>query len=316
MQKIYKILFIIILSISSTLAKDIKPTFIIKSRGLVNDFVIDGFYLYVANGDGSVEIFDIREQKKVSEIFIKPYKNVRGEIINPKVLSVDRMEGKTLIVTTSINGYRNIWIHNGNKLNLINNSKTTAKEARFVDRDKFILGTLGYDITLYSTNDGAYSTYSKQIEESSFSDMAISQDKKSMVSASESGEVTIIDIKSGNIINRLSSLNVDNIYKVAYKKGTIITGGQDRRVGVYPKVGKPYYIKSKFLIYCVGLSDDAKIGVYSSNEDNDLQLFDVSNGKKLDVLKGQDSVPSTIKFFNARGIFSAGYGYNIYYWSL
>lgn len=52
---------------------------IIKSRGLVNDFVIDGFYLYVANGDGSVEIFDIREQKKVSEIFIKPYKNVRGE---------------------------------------------------------------------------------------------------------------------------------------------------------------------------------------------------------------------------------------------
>jgi len=38
----------------------------------------------------------------------------------------------------------------------------------------------------------------------------------------------------------------------------------------------------------VGLSDDAKIGIYSSNENNDLQLFDVSSGKKLDVLKSQD----------------------------
>ncbi len=70
------------------------------------------------------------------------------------------------------------------------------------------------------------------------------------------------------------------------------------------------------MVYSVGLSPSAKIGVYSANEENDLQLFDVVSGKKTDVLKGHDSVPSTIKFFDEMGFFSAGFGYNIYYWHL
>jgi WD40 repeat protein len=298
-------------------SKEIKPAFILKSKGLVNDFVLDGLELYVANNEGSVEIFNIEKEEKVGEIFIDPLLTTKEVWTNVKILSVDRYKGKTLIVSTAKDGYRNVWIDDGKKLKLLINTKkkSTVKEARFINEKDFIYGTLGYDIARYTLND-SYNTYKNQIEESAFSDMVLSEDKTTMITASESGQVTVIDVKSGKILKQPKPLNLDNIYKLDYKNGNIITAGQDRRVGVYPNNGKPYYLKSKFLVYCVGLSPSGKIGVYSANENNDLQLFNVSTGKKTNILKGHDSVPSTIKFFNEDGFFSAGYGYNIYYWHL
>ena len=179
----------------------------------------------------------------------------------------------------------------------------------------FVFGTLGYDVVRHTFTDN-YSASKKHIEESSFSDMVMSEDKKSMVTASESGQVMLLDSHSGDILKKFKPLNLDNIYKLAYKNGTIITAGQDRRVGVYPKDAEVYFIKSNFLVYAVGLSPSGKTAVYSANEDSDLQLFDVATGKKTDILKGQDSIPSTIKFINEDGFLSAGYGNIIYYWHL
>ena len=316
--------FILKLLLISTLlslfvgAKEIKPAFILKSCGLVNDFVLDDFHLYTATNEGVVEIFDIRIQKKVGEILLPSHMSAFGKKVPTKVLSVDRLNAKTLIVSTDIDGYRDVWLHDGKVLKPIidKDKKVTVKEARFINDEEFMYGTLGYDITRYSTNDSSYQVYSGHIEQSAFSDMVMSKDKKRMVTASESGKVTLIDVQSGKVLNEFESLNVDNIYKLDYKNGTIITAGQDRRVGIYPKVGKPYYLKSNFLVYSVGLSPSAKVGVYSANEHNDLQLFDINSGKKMDVLRGHDSVPSTIKFFDEEGFFSAGFGYNIYYWHL
>ena len=318
MSSIFKLLFISTLLPLFVIAKEIKPAFILHSCGLVNDFVLDDFHLYTATNEGVVEIFDIRIRKKVGEILFPSHMSALGEEVPTKILSVDRLNGKTLIVSTDIDGYREVWIHDGKVLKSIidKNKKFVVKEARFINEEEFAYGTLGYDMARYSTNDGSYQVYSEHIEQSAFSDMAMSEDKKSMVTASESGKVTLIDVKSGKVLNEFESLNVDNIYKLDYKNGTIITAGQDRRVGIYPKVGKPYYIKSDFLVYSVGLSPSAKIGVYSANEHNDLQIFDVKSGKKLDILKGHDSVPSTIKFFDEKGFFSAGFGYSIYYWRL
>lgn len=318
MNTLPKLLLIFILCYTSLFAKTIKPAFILKSCGLVNDFVLDSFHLYTATNEGIVEIFDIRIEKKVGQILLPSHMSSMGKEVPSKVLSVDRLNNKTLIVSTDINGYRNVWLHDGKTLkNLVDKSKKlTIKEARFINNEEFIYGTLGYDVARYTTNDSSYSVYSEHIEQSAFSDMAMSEDKKHMVTASESGRVTLIDVKSGNILNKFESLNVDNIYKLDYKNGIIITAGQDRRVGIYPKNAEPYYLKSDFLVYAVGLSPSAKIGVYSANENNDLQLFNVATGKKLDILKGQDSVPSSIKFFDEKGFFSAGFGYSIYYWHI
>lgn len=234
MNTLPKLLLIFILCYTSLFAKTIKPAFILKSCGLVNDFVLDSFHLYTATNEGIVEIFDIRIEKKVGQILLPSHMSSMGKEVPSKVLSVDRLNNKTLIVSTDINGYRNVWLHDGKTLkNLVDKSKKlTIKEARFINNEEFIYGTLGYDVARYTTNDSSYSVYSEHIEQSAFSDMAMSEDKKHMVTASESGRVTLIDVKSGNILNKFESLNVDNIYKLDYKNGTIITAGQDRRVGI------------------------------------------------------------------------------------
>jgi len=317
MQYFFKLSLLFIFITLPTFSKEIKPAFTLKTQGLVNDFVLDGNLLYVGTDDGLVEIFNIQTRKKVDEIVISAEKSAMGDWVNPKVLSVDRNSGKTLIVSSSTGGYRNVWIDNGQKLKRIisTEKKISIKEARFIDSEKILYGTLSYDMANYALAEG-FRTYRKQIEQSTFSDMVLSEDKKSVVAVSESGQVSVLDVKTGKVLKQPKPLNLDNIYKVDYKNGNIITAGQDRRVGVYPKNRKPYYLKSDFLVYCVGLSPSGNIGVYSANEENDLQLFDIKSGAKTHILKGQESVPSTIKFFNEDGFFSAGYGYHIYYWYL
>ncbi len=310
--------FIALFLINSSLAaKEIKPSFILKSRALVNDFVIDALKIYVANDEGSVEIFDLRERKKVGEIFLKPYLSTKQKWVNVKILSVDRLNEKTLILSTTQNGYRELWLHDGLKLTKLidEKRKLVIKEARFLDEKNFALATLGYEIIRYTLNDD-YKVYSRHIEESAFSDMALSEDKKTLATVSESGQMSIVDTKNGKILKQPKPLNLDNVYKVAYKGGNIITAGEDRRVGVYPKNKKPYFIKSDFLVYCVALSPSGELGVYSSNEDSDLVVFEIKSGKKIHTLTGQKAIPSTIKFFDENGLFSAGYSNEIYYWYL
>ncbi len=298
-------------------AREIKPTFVMRSKALVNDFVLDRMKLYVANDEGSVEIFDLRVRKKTGEIFIPPQKTALGDWINPKILSIDRLHGKTLIVSTALNGYRNVWLHDGKKLiPLIRASqKIAVKEAHFLDDKNFLFATLGYDIIRYTRNDN-YKVYKHHIEESAFSDMALSKDRKISVSASESGQITFTDTQNGKILSSPTPQNLDNIYKIAFAKGTVITAGQDRRVGIYLPGRKPFYIQSRFLVYAVGLSPSGRYGVYSANENNDLYYFDTHTGKTIHILKGHEAIPSTIKFFDENGLFSAGYGNTIYYWYL
>ena len=297
-------------------AREIKPAFVMQTSGMVRDFVIDADKLYVATEEGSVDIFSLRKRKMIDQIHIPLEMVEGGEAFISKAISVDRYAQKTLIVSTSVGGYSYVWVHDGEKLRAVitPQKKQVIRKARFIDGRHFIFGSAGYEISHYTLDDH-YTIYKNHIEESAFSDMELSKDKKTMVSASESGTVTLSDIKSGKVIKQYA-LNLDNIYKLAYQNGTIITAGQDRRVAVYPKEGKPYTLKSRFLVYAVGLSPSGTLGVYSHNENSDLQLFDVASGKKLHTLIGHHAIPSTIRFFSEKGFFSAGYENKIFYWHL
>jgi len=312
-----KILLILLIFINTIIAKDIKPTFIIKSKGFVNDFVIDGSKLYVANDEGSVEVFDLKTKKLIDEIFIDPIYTTKQVWQNARILSVDRFEGNTLIVSNTTNAYRNIWIHDGKNLKHIIKQKDriAIKEARFLTKDKLLFGTLGYEMMVYNSVD-SYNTYETQVEQSSFADLVLSEDKKTMATSSESGQVTISNTATGQLIRKLKPLNLDKVYQVAYKNGVIITAGQDRKVAVYPINKEPYTIKSSFLVYSVGLSTNGKTGIYSSDEHSTLQLFDTQTGKKTHQLIGHYAIPTTIKFYDNKSLFSAGYENKIFYWRI
>lgn len=308
---------LILLLFNYLFAKDIKPIFTLETRDLVYDFVLDGTKLYVANDFGTIEVFDLFKKKKIDEIVLPPIFTTQGKRVTPKIISVDRYNGKTIFVSTTLKGFREVWIHDGFNLKKIikEEDKLSIRKVKFIDDEKFILGTIGHEIILYDTSDN-HKVYRKHIEQSAFSDVVLSEDKKTMISSSESGRVSLIDVRSGQVLDIFESQNVDNIYKVSYKNGTIITAGQDRRVGVYQKDEDAYYIQSDFLVYSVGLNPDATRGVYSSGEENHLQVFDIKTKQKLNKLIGHNTVPTNIKFFNEKELFSSGDENKVFYWKI
>lgn len=312
-----KLLLLLLLLFTFSHAKEIKPFFIIKTKALVMDFVIDKGFMYIANDEGSIEVFDFLSKKIVDEIIIPSLYTNDNQEIKAKITSVDRFNDKTLFVSTSISGFRNVWLHDGYNLKQIisEKDKLSIKEARFLDENNFIFGTLGNEVISYNVNDN-YIAYKKHLEQSYLSDMLVSSDKTKVLTSSESGRVTVFDVKTAKILNTYESLNVDKIYKIAYANGVIITAGQDRRVGVYLNNKQAYYLKSDFMVYTAALSPNANLGIYSSGEDGNLQVFDIKTKRKKDLLIGHSSSPTNISFVNKSELFSSGDEKKVFYWKL
>ena len=177
------------------------------------------------------------------------------------------------------------------------------------------MATLGSEVILHDTSEN-YNVYNSHISQSAMGDISLSDDKEKIVFCDESGEVKIIDTKNSNILQKYSSQNVDNIFKVAYSNGVVITAGQDRRVGVYQPNEEAYHIKSDFLVYCVGISPSGKTGIYSSTQEGVLQLFDIKTKTKHDRLIGHKGVINQIKFINENELFSSSRDNYVLQWKL
>ena len=309
-------LFLIVLT-QLLLSREITPTFKLKSMGIVSDFVIDKHFIYIANSEGSVDIFDLRTQKLVDQIFLNLITSQMNELLPAKILSVDYLDGKILIVSIGEKAFRNVWVYEKHELKQImdESAKLTIKEARFINTNKILLGTFASEIILHD-NKEEYNLYKRHVSQSTLGDIVLSEDKKRVVMSDESGEIQLIDVESSKTLKIFNSQNVDNVYHVAFKKGVIVTAGQDRRVAVYREGYNDYHIKSDFLVYCVGLSPSAKTGVYSSGEESDLQLFDIKSRRKLDTLVGHKGIVTQIKFINEKELFSSARDNFVYFWRL
>jgi len=313
----FKLFTTLALLLSSLSSKDIYPTSHFKSIGYVNDFTINNNKLYAANDMGTVDIFDIKTQKIIEQIILPPLTTARNKLISPNIISVDYLNEKVLILSIGLNSYRNVWIYENNELKQIVDEKKrlTIKEARFVNNEHIIFGTFGSELILHDTSE-SYNIYKSHLSQSTMGDMELSADKKKMVVSYESGEVKLIDVKSSKVEKTFTPLNLDNVYSVAYNNGVIITGGQDRRVGIYGATSKNYYLKSNFMVYCVGLSPNGDTGIYSSGEENNLQIFNTRTKALGDKLIAHKTPIKQIKFINDKELFSVGNRKDIYYWRI
>ncbi|MGB5965826.1 MAG: nitrate reductase, partial [Sulfurimonadaceae bacterium] len=250
-----KVIGALLLLVCLSEAKDIAPLFRLHTIGFVTDFVLDGNRIYVANDMGVVDIFDLGTGKIVDQIVLEPIRSGRGELVPARITGIDRLNAKTLIVSSGENNYRNVWIEEMGRLTQIidEKKKLVIKEARFVNDERILFGTFDSDVILYNMTEN-YEVYHRSNSQSALCDISLSTDGKKMVTSDESGTVKLFDVESSKVEQELSSENVDRVYSVAYRSSVIITGGQDRRVGVYRTGEKPYHLKSDFLVYSVGLS--------------------------------------------------------------
>lgn len=307
--------FLLLLAIAQ--ARDISPSFGLHTVGSINDFVVDAKRLYVATERGSVDVFDLSTKKIVHQIVLEPIVSYQDKMIPASVLSVDVLNAKVLIVSHTKENYRDVWIYENYTLRQVVDAKQKLmiKEAHFVDDKHIIFATVDSDIIMYELSED-YQVYHNHISQSTLGDMILSKDKKKIITADESGEIRVFDVQSSKEEIGFPAENLDKVFHIAHSGDVTITAGQDRRVAVYETGKKPYHIKNDFIVYCVGLSPSGRIGVYSSTEENYLQVFDTSTKQKKDRLVGHKNIINQIIFINETMLFSSDQGHDIYFWEL
>jgi len=297
---------------------NITPTAQIEVDGVVKDMVLDGNDLVIATDMGHIEIYNIEENRTVKKIFLPKIKDFVGDEIPARVMSTDVIDGKYLLLSDSgKNGYSNLFIYDKNLTQILSpKNKSAIIKARFIDKEHILLGYLSNEVSLLDLN-SRKELYRVQLSESKFSDFALNEDKSQVVFSCESGVLNLVDIKSGKVIKELKGQNVDNVYRVDFKKDTVVGAGQDRRGSIYNvKTGEGSYIASNFLIYSTALTPSASKVAFSMDEKNNITIYNILTKSKIATLKGQKSTLSVMIFKDENRLFSASDDNTIMVWNI
>ena len=315
-MNILKTITILFFLTCSLFASNILPKNKLQASGAVTDMVISNSKLYVSTDASKVDIFDLNSQKIVSTITIDKITDFMGDIINSKIYSVDVIDEKVLILSQGKKGGRNISLYeNGTLTNLVSDEKRMfIARAKFISSDKILFSLLSNQLYLYDIKNKKF-IYKKQISQSKFSYFHLNEDKSKVVIADESGNIQIYDTLLGKLIKIHKNHNLDNIFQVDYKNNKIITAGQDRRTVVYDK-NNIFIKESNFLIYSASLSPSGEFGAFSSNENNDVTVFDTQTEKNLFILKDNKMTLTKILFINENELFVSSDDSKINYYKL
>jgi len=299
--------------------KDLTPTLKIDVNESVKDMVLAGSTLVMGTDGGKLKVYNLDEKKFTKTVQLPKIKDFMGDSMDTRVASVDYINGKYLMLSDSgIGGYSDLRINENNKTIDIftEKDKLALVETKFVDDDNILVAFLSDEAALYNLSNKKF-TYRVQLNGSKFSNFAFNKNKTLAAFASESGEVVVIEPKSGKIIKRLNGINLDNIFKVDIKKDIVTTAGKDRRAGWYNLTsGKKDFIQANFFIYATALSPDACMAAFAMDENNNITIVNLSSKSKLFVLKGQKSTLNSIIFKDNSTVFAASDDTFVSMWKL
>jgi len=310
MYKLFLVVFIFIVSLN---AKDLKPNYIYEASGSVIDLVSLNDKIYVATDASCVDVFDLKTKKLINKIKVPQIKDFMGDVIDAKIYNVDVYKDKVLLTAQAPKGFREVHIYQNNKLETVITieRRMFISKAKFINDEEILFSLLGNEMYLYNykTKKDIWRIDVKPEDatfNSTFADFALNEDKTIAVVADESGDLKLVDIKKAKVIKVLADKNLDKVFKVDIKNDTIITAGQDGRCVVYNlKTNTDYFLRKEhwFLIYGAGLTPDAKYGAYSSDENNNVTVFNTKTKKKLYKLTNNLMTLSSILFLNKDEIF-------------
>jgi WD40 repeat protein len=297
----------------------LSPVSVIDINGTAKDLVIHNQTMDIATDMGHIEIYDISTNKKIDEVSIPDVKDFMGDIVPARVMSSDFIDDKYLLLSDSgKGGYSDLFIYQNSKVTQILSAddKVSIIKARFIDKEHILFGFLSNEVALFDLG-SKKELYRMQLSESKFSDFALNEDRTKAVFSCESGELSVVDVKSGKVDKILKGLNLDNVYKVDFKKDKISAAGQDRRGSIYNvKSGKGEYIQGNFLIYATALSPSSDLVAFAMNEENDIMIYNSDTKSKKFVLKGQKSTLNSIVFVDEDRLYSASDDSSVMVWNL
>ena len=299
-MKLLKAILFITLLLNILNAKDIDPSFTYKASGSVTDIVLKNEKIYVGTAASKVDIFDIKTQELIESITIPKIKDFMGDEIDSKIYSVDVFENMILILSQGSKGGRAIHLYKDSKLTEVisANKRMFIARAKFLDKKRILFSLLSNELFLYDL-EANKKIDQTQISQSKFSYFTLSEDKKRVVIADESGILQMLDTSNLKVLEVFKKQNLDNVFQVDLKNDIILTAGQDRRAAVFSIKEKTAYHKdASFLIYSAGLSPSGELAGIASTEDNEVSIFNTKTKKDLSLLKGNKTTLTNIIFIN------------------
>ncbi|MCD8213049.1 MAG: nitrate reductase [Campylobacter sp.] len=307
-------IFVILFFINSVFAETISEPFksVKASANVLNTTFIDD-KLYIATDGGTVEIYDIKDEKFDEIIKFEDVKSYVSDHERPKILSVDQLNGKILMLSEADFGARILYLKTKDGLKPYKMKNQAVKKALFLNDNIVVLGSISNEIYFMRLSDGEIFE-SFKISTAMLSDMEFSKDRSTLAIGCESGKVYFYDV-AGKTMRKILDIHTDNIYDISYKNGTLITGGTDRIVGIFSD-DTLKKIDTGFLVYGVGLSSDGKIGAYMSDEMSDVSLVDMRSLKNIAILKTGQSTINSIIFINENEVITSAYEKNLLFWRI
>jgi len=315
-----KYILYVALFINLIYAQDIKPFLKIDTNFVVKDLALGKENEIVIGTTASeVQIYNYKDKNFTKIIKIPKIKDFMGDTINASISCVDYYNGKYLMLSDSgIGGYSDLRINENNKTIDIFTEKNryAIVEAKFIDDNNILLGFLSNEVALYNLKDKKI-IYRKQLSESKFSHFALNKKRDLATFACESGEITVLKPLSGDIVTKLSGLNVDNIFDVDIKANIVSCAGKDRRASWYDiNTKKGDYIQGKFFVYATALSPDGSLGAFALDEANNIYIYNLFTKSLKYKLIGQKSTLNRIIYKDDNTIFSASNDNIVIMWKL
>ncbi len=305
------------LGVYALFAKELTPYKSIKVGDATTDFVREENRLIVSTRESSVMVYDLSSGKILEKITIPTQQNILGDTVGIIVTSVDTLEGKIIFSTRNLDSWGDIYVYEQKKLTklLDASQKIAPKEIKFVNANQIIIGTMENEILLFDITKRAI-LYKNHLSEASFSDFALSEDKKVLYSADEAPTLYKIETQSGKVIERYEEANKRDIFALDYKSGMLATGGKDKRLVLYKSPKSFTMTNADFFISSVALSPDATQVAFSKNEDDDIAVVETEKLKELYLLKKHTTKIVKIDFISNSELLTADEGGTLYFWKL
>ena len=297
----------------------VTPSWQLDVNASVKDMVLRNNTLVIGTDNGTLKVYDLKAKKFTKVISLPKVKDFMGDLMPPKVFSVDTANNIYVLLSDSgEGGYVNVWINKEGKTTQIISAKDkkVIVKVRFIDDHHLLFGYLSNEAGLYDLTDKK-ELYKVQLSESKFSDFALNETKKQAVFACESGILNVIDTQTGKIEKVLKGQNLDNVHMVGFMHEIVTSAGQDRRAGIYDmKTAKDSYLPSDFFIYATGISPSAKSIAFSMDEDNTITVYNRESKSEIVQLKGQHSTLNSIIFQDEKTIFASSNNSVVMMWKI
>ncbi|MCE3038161.1 WD40 repeat domain-containing protein [Helicobacter anatolicus] len=297
------IIFTFFFCLGNLFATSLKPNFTLQTQAEISSLQLTKNKLYASTIHGSVEIYTLYPKPILEKIIKLPkIQDLFNNSYAPKIFHINSNENEEiLIVSANHNGTRNLNLFKNKKITLLLENLNIEK-ALWLNSHQILIGLLSHEILLFDLEKKKI-IYQRQLSQSSLSDMVLNPSKSLLFTTGESGITYAINPYNGRLLNTFDAINKDKVYQIATTDNILITGGQDRQVGIYhfgsnANLQQISSIKNNFLIYAVGIAQNGKNFAYLKNENGEIALINMQNKKEFLTLTNLNAIANTILFYN------------------